>query len=283
MPTLSRIWRRWRAFTLIELLVVIAIIAILIGLLLPAVQKVREAAARTQTTNNLKQIALAAHMYFDNNKELPDAGGGNGNNNPPMPQNILDANGNVEWCWAFQILPYIEQQVMYQNALSGDDLNPKKPVKTYVCPGRAHIGFASTGGNGPNLMGPKTDYALNVNNGAFQWHSHLTMSVITNLNGTSNSIFVGEKSMDPGQYGNTNSNNWDECIFSSNYGGTGRSSNVLAKDGPGQNANNWGAPFESCPFVMVDGSVRFITYDYSGTAAFSDALHPKNTNPFTIN
>src|SRR5262249_46979727 len=142
--------RRWRGFTLIELLVVIAIIAILIGLLLPAVQKVRQAAARVQSMNNLKQQVLAAIDCADsNNGVLP----------PTIRAYPVGQNG-VSWGAAYLpshfgtqyyfMLPYMEQDNVYKSAEingTGVNLSPEPPgyqanswrshavIKTFLAPG----------------------------------------------------------------------------------------------------------------------------------------------------
>ncbi len=277
MLFLRSMQRKLRAFTLIELLVVIAIIAILIGLLVPAVQKVRAAAARMSTTNNLHQIAIAAHNFHDTYSYIPNNGDNGGvTTNPPAC-----------WCWGYQILPFVEQQALHDNLLPIG-----VGVKSFMCPGRSHTPASTAGGNGqglnPNITnnnGPHTDYAICAT--WFNSNSSLkiTMSVITSLNGSSNTIYVGEKSMDPGNYGNTGSNNWDEVVFSGGYGGTGRSDRYIYRDAPGVNfGNQWGSPFAGgCPFAMCDGSVRMINYTLSGSNDFANAQNYANNVPINLN
>src|SRR5262245_53507219 len=110
--------KRRIAFTLVELLVVIAIIAILIGLLLPAVQKIREAANRMKCTNNLKQLGLAAQAYHDANGQFPVGVGMPyaQANNDPLTGGIGNPFGPN---WAVHLLPYIEQDALFRMANVG--------------------------------------------------------------------------------------------------------------------------------------------------------------------
>lgn len=99
-------WRRRRAFTLIELLVVIAIIAVLIAILLPAVQQARESARRSACNNNLKQVGLALHNYYDSHKRFPSG---------YVPVGSTGDDVNVGWGWGLKLLPWLEQESLYDS------------------------------------------------------------------------------------------------------------------------------------------------------------------------
>jgi prepilin-type N-terminal cleavage/methylation domain-containing protein/prepilin-type processing-associated H-X9-DG protein len=265
------------AFTMIELLVVIGIIGILVGLLVPAVQYVRESAARTQCTNNLKQIGLAVLNYHDANGFLP-TNGGFPSHGQSFNLETIELGESYDWglgnparagldqpgCWAYSVLPYIQQDGVYK------DVDYSANLKVYLCPtrnrqcpqqapatdpGPVFTGWTyQTAGRNPWA---KTDYATNA---AVIVARGKTMRLVNITDGTTKTLLAGEKSIDPRAY-NTGGWGWDEPLFTGGSSGTSRSGTVVNHDAPGVTYEyNWGTVHsDTCHFLFADGSVQKVT------------------------
>lgn len=265
-------------FTLTELLVVIAIVGILVGLLLPAVQMAREAARRTQCSNNLKQLGLAIHNHESTLQYLP------GNGGYTATSSIKDTSGNsveittfdfaeailYKWgigvpgarpkeqpgSWGFALLPYLEQSNAYQQ------LAIEHQPSVYLCPSRARSESLPTVDDvhGSYVSGgwawSKTDYAGNklaIPN----LPRALRISEITD--GLSNTVACGEKAFNAREQ-LPSSWYWDEPLFAGGSDSTVRDGLRLVQDGSLDYRKNWGSAHSGVTgFVALDSSVHWLS------------------------
>jgi prepilin-type N-terminal cleavage/methylation domain-containing protein len=282
---------RRSAFTLIELLVVIAIIAILIALLVPAVQKVREAAARTQCTNNLKQIGLAWHMHHDTLKYFPTSGARWWDQaNGPIPAKrepsplALDLTTQMAG-WTFQILPYIEQTALWQQSprannngtgtANKNSVIDAMPIATYTCPTRgpnlyasaanggrvtfraAYIASYGTAAEGATNTPGQTHNGLGTDN----FEGRVNMAAVSD--GTSNTIMAGERYIAISRY---TADDWGGESITRGFGwGIARRAAALPLPDSSNlfeaaNERFGSAHSAGLHFVMADGTVRFMSY-----------------------
>jgi prepilin-type N-terminal cleavage/methylation domain-containing protein len=281
------------AFTLIELLVVIAIIAILIGLLLPAVQKVREAAARMRCQNNLKQIGLAWHNHHDALGYFPTSGARWWDSaNGPIPAKstqsplILDLT-TQQAGWTFQILPYTEQDNLWKLSPIGNNNNTANNaaieamiVPIYVCPTRgSHVYSSLSNGGRPTFRaayvstyGTSTEGATNTvgrqhnGMGVDNFEPRLNMNGVSD--GTSNTIMVGERYIAVSRYA---ADDWGGEPISRGFGwGIARRCQALpipdsTNTFQASNERLGSAHSDGLGFVYADGSVKFLRYSMNLT------------------
>jgi len=292
-PLARGAFQRQHGFTLIELMVVLSIIAVLVGLLLSAVQRARSAAMRVQCANQLHQIGIAFQRHHDTFGVFPSNGGWDGvqtikatdgsqvevytwDLTMPTPYHWGVGVPNVSpqaqtGCWAYAILPYLEQVQRYEAR------EWTTPLGLYICPARRPVvaerpvndSHAIYSGGG--WTWGKTDYAANyfvVSNRP----ACMPISAITD--GTSQTILVGEKAMSPSYY-TAGGWFWDEPFFLGGSDSTARKGDQVLADSRSLNQflrfrENWGsAHLSGSEFLFSDLSVRSLLFSISPDVVYS--------------
>jgi hypothetical protein len=212
---------------------------------MPATQKIRTPAARTQSTNNLKVISLGMQSFHDFHKRLPFNG------------NIAAvANDSKSGSWGFQILPFVDNHALFADPNLKDEI-----VQAYCCPQRGRPGRCTTG--------PWSDYCINPwlndpkNGAANAPDRKLTLLGITDDGG--NTIFAGQGMIDPNRYASKVAIPQSTDIFKGGDPALARTSTVNQVDRRGDGSLHWGGPFsQGTLFAFCDGTVRMFPYTISG-------------------
>lgn len=298
-----RLSRRTKAFTLIELLVVIAIIAVLIGLLVPAVQKVREAANRMQCSNNLKQIGLAFHNHHDSLGLFPTTGNYRGRWDPanggtdgsvsragnPSGTTGAPATGTAQSAsWLVQILPYLEQEILWR---SDTATIRDTPVKTFYCPSR-RAPIKLTNGRATNdYAAAQFERGTAANSWGVVRQNNMGAPVRTaNItDGTSNTLVAAEKRINQLYYGgNTVWCDVDGFYFGSECSCMRDANNQPTPDSQSPSTSNvyydttFGGPHAGVLMGMLaDGSVKAIRFGITATV-FSRLANVSDGNVINI-
>lgn len=270
-----------KGFTLIELLVVIAIIGVLVGMLVPAVQKVRAAVLGMSCANRLKQIGLAMQGFHDLQRVYPSNGGWDGSQQIPKADGgfytpeTFDKTPNqlYQWgvgdpllkpqdqtgSWGFCLLPYLEQTSEYQNRVW------ESQFSGYFCPARRNpppTRMIAEDGYGRYYAGGwawgKTDYVVNLE--MFD-NRPVCHSMTRMIDGSTQTILVGEKAYDA-TVQKADNWYWDEPYFLGGSKGTSRGGLGLVPDRPGiPHKENWGSGHTGgVYFLFGDGGVRLVPF-----------------------
>jgi prepilin-type processing-associated H-X9-DG protein len=290
------------AYSLVEALVSIAVIAILIGLILPAVQYIRQSAARSQCANNLHQIGVAFHLHHDQLRYLPTAGTDWGT--PPTYVNGLPAQGSDQGAgWGFQILPYLGANEIWLGGGATTDLDRQvfavgalNPL--FFCPARRDPMTVSYFDHylSQSTRGPVThalcDYACaNLNDGegavrANRYGRPLTLADITD--GPSNTLLVSEKKLNLFYLGKAGRSDDNEGYSAGNDWDTMRSTNSPpSPDTNEPTTENGFASFGSSHpsglnVLFADGAVHHVNYSID-TAVFASLGRRADGLPVSLN